>query len=147
MAKRMPTIEAFADVDVSQEAAWLDGIPLAEWRHMADPGWHGAREIFRPLAEELMAAFPGCVISGRGLFLLEPRQLHPAHMDVQPPDWVTRVHVPIVTNPLATATTDDGELHMEVGKAYRFNTRAMHAVHNDGDTPRVHLVFDVKRVP
>lgn len=141
----MPTIEAFADVDVSQEAAWLDAIPFAEWRHLADPAWHAAREIFKPLAEELMAHFPGCVMSGPGLFLLEPGQVHPAHTDVQPPEWVTRVHVPIVTNKLATATTDDGTLHMKAGKAYKFNTRERHAVENRGTTPRVHLVFDVKR--
>lgn len=146
----MPTIEPFADVAVAtgQWLAWLESIPRDEWAGMSDPAWHNCDLEVRPPAERLVAKhFPGCVISGLGLFLLAAGQKHPAHTDEQPPEWVTRVHIPLVTNPKATATTDDGELHMQVGKAYRFNTRAMHAVHNGGDTPRVHLVFDVKRVP
>ena len=141
----MGTIEPFADVDVSDLAAWLRAIPVAEWPQMADPAWRGCGDRCRPLADALMAEFPGCAISGLGLFLLAPGQVHPAHRDEQALDWVTRVHVPIVTNAQATVTTDDGEFHMEVGKAYRFNTWATHAVANHGTTPRVHLVFDIKK--
>jgi hypothetical protein len=139
------TIEPFAEVDVRALAAWLNAIPVAEWPKMSDAAWRGSGDKCRPLAELLIAEFPGCSISGLGFFLLAPGQLHPAHRDDQPPEWVTRVHVPIITNPLASATTDDGTIHMQVGKAYRFNTRASHAVYNGGSTPRVHMVFDVKR--
>lgn len=141
------TIEPFADIDVSELAAWLKSIPVAEWPKMADPAWRGSGEKCRPLAEALMAEFPGCVMTGPGLFLLAVGQVHPAHTDVQPPEWVTRVHLPIVTNKSATATTADGTLHMKAGRAYKFNTTQTHAVENAGKTPRVHLVFDViKRV-
>jgi quercetin dioxygenase-like cupin family protein len=141
----MPTVEAFATADVSEIGAWLLAIPESEWPGMADPAWHGADRLLPRVAEELMQHFPGCALSGVGLFLLAAGQEHPAHTDEQPPDWVTRVHVPIVTNPRATVTTDDGTMHMEAGTAYRVNTRERHAVRNDGETPRVHLVFDVKR--
>lgn len=67
------------------------------------------------------------------------------HTDVQPPDWVTRVHVPIVTNEHATVSTDEGTFHMQSGVAYRFNTRRNHAVRNGGEQHRVHLVFDVRK--
>jgi hypothetical protein len=101
-------------------------------------------EQLKPLADRLTEQFyPGCKVSGYGLFTLDPGQVHPAHKDIQPPEWVTRIHVPIVTNPMATATTDDGTIHMERGKAYTFNTRETHAVFNGGTSPRVHFVFDV----
>ena len=79
------------------------------------------------------------------MFPLDPGQIHPAHQDMQPTEWVTRVHIPLVTNPHAVATMDDGYHQMLVGKAYLFNTLVTHAVANGGTTPRIHLVFDVKR--
>jgi hypothetical protein len=86
-------------------------------------------ESGRPIAEALTARhYPGCSVSGVGYFVLEPGQ----------------VHVPVTTNDKVIFTMDDGEHHMEVGKAYRFNTLATHAVANGGKTARVHLVFDVR---
>lgn len=129
-----------------EHAAWLECLPRAWWPQMADPAWQGASERFRPLVETLIAVhFPGCYAAGIGLFLLAAGQEHPAHTDEQAPDWVTRVHIPLVSNSVATATTADGTTHMEVGRAYRFNTKETHAVANRGTEPRVHLVFDVKK--
>jgi hypothetical protein len=122
------TIERFASVDVSE----------LDW---------SKDENGRQIAEGLTSRFyPGCSVSGVGFFLMDPGQVHPAHQDEQPPYWVTRVHVPIRTNDGVVFTMDDGEHRMEVGKAYRMNTLATHAVANHGDTIRVHLVFDVRMV-
>lgn len=110
---------------------------------MADPDWHDWGARFRHLRKQIERLFPDDNVSGVGLFLLQPGQEHPMHRDEQPPNWLTRVHVPVVTNPLATATTDDGTIHMQAGTAYRFNTRENHAVRNDGLTPRVHFVCDI----
>lgn len=126
-------IEAFAEVDVSALAA-----QLADSRSLA------CARAMRAVADELMGHFPDCVYSGVGLFLLAPGQVHPAHTDEQPPEWVTRVHVPVITNSGATATTDQGTIHMRAGIAYKFDTRQAHAVRNDGDETRVHLVFEVR---
>jgi hypothetical protein len=38
---------------------------------------------------------------------------------------------------------DDGEHHMKVGNAYRFNPTARHEVENRGETPRFHYVTDI----
>lgn len=138
-------IEAFADVDVSALAAWIESIPVHEWRRLVDPTWMRASERTWPIAKGLMEHFPECELSGVGLFLLDPGQEHPPHTDEQPPEWVTRVHVPVITNPKALARTEDGIVHMAKGIAYRFNTRRLHAVANDGDRPRIHLVFDIVR--
>lgn len=141
----MSTIEAFANVDVQDLADWIEIYPQATWRGMADPQWNSVHLFFLPIVAALAPHFPGCGGSGVGLFLLDPGQEHPAHRDEQPPQWVTRVHVPVITNPLATATTDEGTIHMAAGVAYKFNTLATHAVRNGGATPRVHLVFDVRK--
>lgn len=146
MAERFTgEIEPFAQVSVEPLAAFLEAIPVSDWPKLADPAFRGAGELLRPLAEALLSAhFPGGRISGLGLFLLDPGQVHPTHTDEQAPDWLCRVHVPVVTNRGATATTDSGTIHMEAGTAYKFNTLARHAVENRGNRPRIHMVFDVK---
>lgn len=141
----MATVEELAVVDVAELVEWLAAIPAEEWPGMADPAWHGGGECFASVVDRLTASFPGCISSGAGLFLLAAGQEHPMHVDEQPPQWVTRIHVPLVTNELCTVTTDEGRLHMQVGRAYTFNTRRNHAVENRGKTPRAHLVFDVVR--
>jgi len=141
----MTVVAPFAEVDISALAARLEAIPISEWPKMADPESLGLGDEIRAVADALMSHFPGCVYSGVGLFLLAAGQAHPAHTDVQPPDWVTRVHVPVITNDKAIAWTEDGTITMRAGVAYRFDTRRPHAVRNDGETPRVHLVFDVRK--
>ena len=122
----MSTIEEFADVPAE--------------------GISSDAEDYRPLAEHLVEEFfPGCIIGGLGLFEVAPGQIHPAHIDDQPPEWVTRVHIPLQTNPHCVATMPDGPHQMVVGKAYKFNTTIEHAVSNGGKTPRIHLVFEVRR--
>ena len=138
------TIEAFADVDVDSLVEWVMVIPIEDWPKMADDAWRGWGEVFVPLAYVLTHQhYPDCSVSGLGMFLLAPGQIHPVHQDVQPDNWVTRVHVPIVTNPHSVACMDDGPHVMQVGKAYRFNTLAMHSVSNGGTTPRLHFIFDI----
>jgi hypothetical protein len=94
-----------------------------------------------------------------------PGQAHPFHVDRQRADWITRIHVPIVTNPLAWIAFEAenepvhpgneavelgnvllcNKVHFLAGKAYSFNTLERHAFGNDGDTERVHLIFEVLR--
>jgi hypothetical protein len=139
------TIEPFADVAVSVYVKRLNAIPVHDWTKMADASWQGWGDWFTPLSSLLVANhYPGCFVSGLGMFVLEPGQVHPAHKDIQPSYWLTRIHVPIITNPKATIIMDDGVHHLKVGKAYRFNTLAMHEVRNDGATHRAHFIFDVR---
>ncbi len=133
-------------VDVAALVEWISGLLPEAFAQLADPAWGNAGVRCRPVAEALVEAhFPGCCVSGVGLFVLAPGQVHPAHRDAQPPEWVARVHVPLLTNPQAVAIVDTGTFRLRVGRAYAFDTRQTHAVRNDGATPRVHLVFDVHR--
>lgn len=104
-------------------------VPVAPWNQ-----WWGA-----PLVYDEYRACLSRIIPGRG---------HPYHQDSQPPAWVTRVHVPILTNPDAWFMwePEDGvKVHFAAGQAYTFNTLVPHAFANDGPTDRVHLTFDVLR--
>lgn len=77
---------------------------------------------------------------------LMPGKSYEMHRDSQPPDWITRVHVPIVTNAGAWFVFEGGDrVHFEVGMAYSFDTLTPHNFGNDGDKPRIHLTFDVLR--
>lgn len=79
---------------------------------------------------------------------LVPGQTYEYHRDPQPPNWITRVHVPLTTNPGCWFMwqPDDGvKVHFEVGNAYSFNTLIPHNFGNDGEAERVHLLFDVLR--
>ena len=74
-----------------------------------------------------------------------PGQSHPMHIDNQRAGWITRVHVPLVTNPGAWILFEEigQRVHFDVSLAYTFNTFKRHAFGNDGETERVHLLFDV----
>lgn len=106
----------------------------------AAPVIQAALALFdEPVTYDQYRACVARIIPGRG---------HPYHQDSQPPAWVTRVHVPVVTNPDAWFMwqPEDGvKVHFAAGQAYTFNTLVPHAFANDGPTDRVHLTFDVLR--
>jgi hypothetical protein len=139
------TIEEFADVDVDSAIQWLRTVPVEEWRALANPADLSWGYILSDLAEDLTATYyPGCIVSGLGMFPLYPGQEHRPHTDEQPPYYVVRVHVPLVTNPYCFITMHDGDHYLSVGKAYKFNTEITHGVYNHGDTHRVHFMFDIR---
>lgn len=143
---------------------------LAMWATDNHPSW-----IIQPdkerkpqrlleIPDKLIVSFTSTVFAAMGgnlvaheivLSRMMPGQVHGMHQDQQPNGWVTRVHVPIVTNEKAwhtfedTAVLDQGgyvnTIHMRVGRAYTFNAQRRHAFGNAGTTPRVHLIFDVLR--
>ena len=67
------------------------------------------------------------------------------HKDQQADYWRARVHVPLMTNERSAFVVECKPHAMAVGSAYLVNTLAEHAVTNDGDTPRIHFIFDVRR--
>lgn len=67
------------------------------------------------------------------------------HTDDLGDDWITRIHVPLLSNPDAMFISGDVVHRMAVGFAYEINTRERHAVWNAGAMPRVHLMFDLHR--
>lgn len=56
-----------------------------------------------------------------------------------------RWHLPIQTNPDATVTVANRTKHHPYGVPFALDVHQTHSARNDGDTPRVHLVWDVPR--
>lgn len=68
--------------------------------------------------------------------------IHP-HVDAGPAaGFPHKIHVPLQTNPQVKFYVEPNYYHFEVGKAYEVNNRVMHAVKNEGNTPRIHLIFE-----
>ena len=55
---------------------------------------------------------------------------------------VTRIHVPILTNPQVEFRLAGEILQMKEGEAWYLNFNLPHSVENNGAEPRVHLVID-----
>jgi len=142
----------------------VDVCSLAHWLGTGEKPWHQTncdtkpQRIFEdtglliPLVQEvaakILSQFPmPCVIHDAIASRMKAHQSHPFHVDIQRSDWVTRVHVPITTNAHCWMMFEKemAHVHFEAGKAYTFNALERHAFGNDGETERVHLIFDVLR--
>ncbi|RME98570.1 MAG: hypothetical protein D6773_14225, partial [Alphaproteobacteria bacterium] len=53
-----------------------------------------------------------------------------------------RIHVPVLTTPDCTFTVGATTMNMRAGEMWEINNRAIHAVDNASDAPRVHLIMD-----
>lgn len=144
-------------VDATSLAAWITAISFEEWPQQhrladgrirpamqTDLAWRGFGEIAEPVVNEVMRQhFPGCVAYQHMLSVVMPGNSIPPHRDEQAASWICRVHVPLTSNAKSRFIVG-GEDHIQApGFAYRVNTRAEHAVTNDGETPRIHFMFDV----
>ena len=133
-------------VDVALAMAWLVEAGDSAWARGQGETWAMVSDGNLPM-DVIQPIIDAVDIGGRvGTVLLTrliPGQSHRLHVDQQKDDWLTRIHVPITTNPFCLMVFEDERVHFEVGKAYGFNTLAMHGASNLGDTDRVHLMFDV----
>jgi len=149
------TVEFLVHVDVGELRDWVAAIPFEEWpqQHptddqlkpamVTDLEWHGFGSVAKPLIDGLMEHFPGAYPFQVMLSAVMPGHVIPAHKDDQPPHWLTRVHVPLITNDDSEFLVEVISYHLAVGKAYRVNTMREHRVVNLGRVPRVHMMFDV----
>jgi hypothetical protein len=152
------TVEHLCSVEIDAVATWIGEIPLEEWpqqRVLADrklrPAmvtdhlWYDFGHMADPIVRRIMHWFAGCAPQQWMLSAVMPGHSIPPHRDEQSPNWLCRVHVPITTNPLSLFIVGDRSHNMKVGEAYRVNTEARHSVTNNGETPRIHFMFDVMK--
>lgn len=95
------------------------------------------------MVSEVLSLFPGCTDTYRALTVLHAGDYVPDHTDTQSPEWISRIHVPLVTNPGAFLIVETIHYQLEVGMAYQVNPGRLHAVTNGGAESRIHLMFDV----
>lgn len=81
------------------------------------------------------------------IFRTKPNGITRVHNDGQEA-WkkTVRIHVPIITNDGAFLIAEEKAKHLAVGEAWSFDNQSQHSVVN-GDSTRVHLIFDVNPNP
>lgn len=117
-----------------------------DWRGSHDrPAW----AAWRALLEPVLAQAVGDYGYQRGVF---PRVMlarmpaggviHP-HIDANPAaKWPHKVHVPLTTNPGVVSFFGGAEHRFPVGEAVEVNNLGPHWVRNEGETDRIHLIFE-----
>lgn len=130
-------------------AKWAEAIPPSSWggTYMRSGAWNDFDEQARPVVEEAMKHYPGKRCYGVIVSGIPPNDpsiaiVHP-HVDAAHPDFLTRVHIPLQTNPGSLFYSEDVPWHMAVGTAYEVDIRRMHHNHNPGPKLRIHFWFDV----
>ncbi len=142
-----------------QELCEVEVGPLIEWLKTASISWFEQpspdkpQRVYDLTAEEparmidhILPRFPASVRPDWPMLSrMKPGQFHPMHVDIQRADWLTRVHVPLLTNDRCWMWFEEEEVpvHFAVGHAYTFNALRRHSFANEGDTDRVHFIFDV----
>jgi hypothetical protein len=109
------------------------------------PIWEPWRARLEPLLAQATQAYG----YARGTFprvmlaRMAPGGVIKPHIDLNPAaGWPHKIHIPIQTNPGVQFYIDPEWHHLEQGQAYEVNNRGMHAVRNDGDAARIHLIFE-----
>ncbi|HWY63165.1 MAG TPA: aspartyl/asparaginyl beta-hydroxylase domain-containing protein [Rhizomicrobium sp.] len=120
---------------------WRIGGPVKVQRHA-----YASNELsvaVNGCAERLATSYPGARLVRVALAELPPRARIPAHVDNG--IGVTamhRCHVPVVTNMNVHFYIDRVSYFLERGVAYEFDNTRLHAVDNQSDERRVHLLCD-----
>lgn len=147
-----PALLLLDRVHIAPLVAWLEAIPWADWpvqndgrpAMVNDPAWHDLALVTAGIRYDVMTAhFAHCRDANVMLSAVMPGADIPPHADRQAPEWVTRVHVPIVSNPSSAFVIAGQDYRLAPGLAYAIDIRRTHAVVNAGDVPRVHLMWDV----
>jgi len=117
-----------------------------DWRASHDrAGW----PQWRALLEPVMAAAVRDYGYARGIFprvmfaRMQPGGVIHPHIDANPAaKWPHKIHVPLSTNPGVVSFFGGEERHFPVGEAVEVDNLGPHWVRNDGDTDRIHLIFE-----
>jgi hypothetical protein len=109
------------------------------------PGWDVLAHLAMPIIEKIVRAHykPGGAIIRAMVANLVKGGVIEEHYDAAPSFAVGhRIHVPLQTNDDVVFTIDGKPYKLDVGEAYELNNLLDHAVVNEGDEDRYHLIFD-----
>lgn len=117
-----------------------------DWRGSHDrPLWAEWRALLEPVLRQSVRDY-GYV---RGVFprvmlaRMAPGGVIQPHIDANPAaKWPHKIHVPLLTNPQVGFQIGSTIHHFPVGSAVEVNNLGPHAVRNDGDSDRIHLIFE-----
>lgn len=101
------------------------------------------QELIKPIVDALESIHDGKV--GKCLFIkLPPHKSIGEHTDKhQYLNTIRRHHIAITTNSEVLFFVDKEAKNMAVGECWEINNSKLHAVENNGDTERIHLLIDI----
>lgn len=106
----------------------------AEWRALLEPVMVAATKPYG----YARGAYPRIMLAR----MAKGGVIHP-HRDANPSaKWPHKIHVPLTTNDKVTFFVDGVGYHLPVGEAAEVNNMGVHAVANEGDSDRIHLIFE-----
>lgn len=95
------------------------------------------------ISEHIVPLYPTCDVVRVQLAELPPGGTISRHHDADILAAMHRLHVPVTTNPKVAFIIDGQRFSLAEGVLYELNNVVEHAVHNGGDTIRVHLLVDM----
>ena len=141
-ARRQDDYEVHAQTQ-SIILVFFTGWPRVEVAHAA--GWDHFSDVAVPIMQQLVARHypPGGMVLRAVLARLPAGCAIDAHVDRHPSFSVGhRIHVPLVTNPRVRFMVGEEDIRPQPGHAFELNNAVPHSVRNDGDTARIHFIFD-----
>ena len=119
---------------------------VRDWRGSHDrPLWPEWRALLEPVLAAATAAYeyPAGAFPRVMLARMAPGGIIKPHRDTNPAaKWPHKVHVPLLTNDRVVFFIEGIGYHFPEGEAIEVNNMGVHAVANDGDTDRIHLIFE-----
>lgn len=164
LSKGNPMYPAIFKTDETVDSQALLGEFLA-WEHGGlnpiyggNNGWTGVcvyakggvnRIAELPRLKSLVDRIGADQVVGVNYFNLEPRADLHRHRDMYGNllFGVSRIHIPIKTNPGAIMEVERRPYHLGLNEMWCLDTSGLHALWNHSDENRIHVVIDVKRGP
>ena len=119
---------------------------LKDWRTDYErPLWHEWKPLLQPVLDAAVKPYA----YARGVFprvmlaRMAPGGIIQPHRDNMPAAlWPHKIHVPLLTNDKVGFYIEPTTYHFPVGQAVEVNNLDVHAVKNEGDSDRIHLIFE-----
>jgi hypothetical protein len=136
----------FEALDATQHIVFRFINDPRDWRGSHDrPAWSQWRPLLEPVLAQAVraygyarAAFPRVMLAR-----MPPGGVIRPHIDANPAaKWPHKIHVPVSTNAGVVSFFGGGEHHFPAGQAVEVNNLGPHWVRNNGDTDRIHLIFE-----
>ena len=117
-----------------------------DWRGSHDrTAWPQWRDLLEPVLAQAVSAygykngvFPRVMLAN----MAPGGVIHP-HIDANPAaKWPHKIHIPLTTNPQVVSFFGGAEHRFGEGDAVEVNNLGPHWVRNDGDSARIHLIFE-----
>ena len=119
---------------------------LKDWRTDYErPLWNEWKSLLQPVLDAAVKPYG----YARGVFprvmlaRMAPGGIIQPHRDNMPAAlWPHKIHVPLLTNDKVGFYIEPTTYHFPVGQAVEVNNLDVHAVKNEGDSDRIHLIFE-----